>query len=743
MKRVCFLILFVVGFVRVNAEDMPNRYKKADSYVSKIDSLCFYNKINVSPIGESAKFWYMVNTPNGLEYFVVDAAKRSKNRAFDQKKIADIIASDSKDKIDPYRLKIINLTFTDDGKYVNFDFGKFNYKVDLKSYKSTKLPINEEQKSQRYWGASSRDDMSGRVKSPDGKSEAYIYGFNIWIKNVETGESKQYTFDGSQGEFYSSNFRWSSDSKRVASHKVEPVPVHQLYMIESSPKDQFLPKVHTRDYAKPGDALTLRFPVLTDIEKGTSAVIEFKDSRKQFGVTANEWSDDGSYFTFAFNARGHQEYIVYKVDAISGNCTPIIEEISNTFVYYNRLFRFNIESKGEIVWISERDGWRHLYLYDSNSGEVKKQLTKGEWIVKNVVRVDENRREIVFIGCGRDSGEDPYLEKYYLLNMDSGEIKPLTPENGSHKATFSADYSYFVDTYSRVDKEPITVLRDGRSGEVIMEIERCDISKALEAGWRYPEVFSAKGRDGKTDIWGIIKRPSDFDSTKTYPVIEYIYAGPHDSFVPKTFSVGNGVYPSALVELGFIVVQIDGMGTANRSKAFHDVAWKNLKDAGFPDRIAWMKQAAKKYPQMDINKVGIYGTSAGGQSTMSALLFHPEFYKVGVSACGCHDNRVDKIWWNEQWMGYPIEKQYSESSNVDNAYRLKGRLLLVVGELDDNVDPSSTLQVVNALMKAGKDFEYIMVPGMGHSSGNDWVERKRKDFFIKHLMNIEPTDWNK
>ncbi len=284
-------------------------------------------------------------------------------------------------------------------------------------------------------------------------------------------------------------------------------------------------------------------------------------------------------------------------------------------------------------------------------------------------------------------------------------------------------------------------MRDAKTGKILKKLEEGNIDALLATGWKLPEIFTAKGRDGITDIWGMIIRPSNFDPNKKYPIIEYIYAGPHDSFVPKSFATDSRGALHELAELGFIVVQCDGMGTSNRSKAFHDVAWKNLKDGGFPDRIAWISAAAKKYSYMDLDKVGIFGNSAGGQSSLGALLFHPDFYKVAVSSSGCHDNRMDKMWWNEQWMGYPIGKEYAESSNVDNAYRLQGKLLLILGELDDNVDPSSTMQVINQLIKANKNFDFLMVPGMKHSLGGDYGEHKRRDFFVKHLIGVDPPAW--
>jgi dipeptidyl aminopeptidase/acylaminoacyl peptidase len=336
-------------------------------------------------------------------------------------------------------------------------------------------------------------------------------------------------------------------------------------------------------------------------------------------------------------------------------------------------------------------------------------------------------------------GKDPYFVNYYRINFDGTGLTALTTADANHRVTFSPDRRYFVDLYSRVDMAPVFELHGGDDGRLLETLEKADISGLKAAGWKPPEVFVAKGRDGATDIYGVIYRPTNFDPSKKSPVIENIYAGPQDSFVPKSFQAYNQMQSQA--EIGFIVVQIDGMGTSNRSKAFHDVAWKNLKDAGFPDRILWHKAVAAKYPYYDITRVGLYGTSAGGQNSLGGLLFFPEFYKAAVSAAGCHDNRMDKIWWNEQWMGWPIGEQYAESSNVDNAWRLQGKVLLVVGEMDHNVDPSSTMQVVNQLIKHNKDFELLVVPGMDHGSGGAFGEHKRYDFFTRNLLDANPPQW--
>jgi dipeptidyl aminopeptidase/acylaminoacyl peptidase len=338
--------------------------------------------------------------------------------------------------------------------------------------------------------------------------------------------------------------------------------------------------------------------------------------------------------------------------------------------------------------------------------------------------------------------EDPYNIHYYRINLDGKKLTCLTPEPANHRVMLTGDKTgTIVDTYSSIAQPPVTVLRSAADGKVIATLETADITSLKAEGWQASEVFVAPGRDGKTDMWGLIRRPSHFDPTKKYPVIEYIYSGPGDQYVPKSFTPWMwGI--DELAELGFIVVQLDAMTTSFRSLEFEQVCYKNLKDAGFPDRIEWIKAAARKYPYMDISRVGIYGCSAGGQEALGALLFHPEFYKAAYAACGCHDNRMDKIWWNEQWMGYPVDSSYVACSNVENAKNLQGKLMLVVGEMDDNVDPSSTYQVVNALQKANKDFEFILLPGAHHTMGEAYGDHKRYDFFVRNLLGVEPPSWH-
>jgi len=586
----------------------------------------------------------------------------------------------------------------------------------------------------------------------DGKWEAVIQNYNVFLRQTGSKEpAMPLSQDGSEGNYYTfRTLAWSPDSTKLVAYHTRPGYDRQVHFIESSPADQVQPKHTSMTYRKPGDALDIAVPAMFDIATKKQIDIDNALFPSAYNLTEPVWWKDSRAFTFEYNQRGHQVYRVIEVEAQTGRTRALIDEQSKTFIYYNRLgpglsagrtYRHDVNDGKEIVWASERDGWEHLYLYDGVTGKVKNQITRGEWVVRNVNYVDDDKRQIWFEAGGMNSGQDPYFTHYYRINFDGTGLVKYTQADGNHTVTYSPDRQYYVDTWSRVDLPPVSQLRRTEDQKVIAELEKADASALLAAGFKFPEVFVAKGRDGKTDIWGVIIRPTNFDPNKKYPVIENIYAGPQGSFVPKSFSPPAA--DQAIAELGFIVVHIDGMGTNNRSKAFHDVAFKNLGDAGFPDRILWHKAAAAKYPYYDITRVGIFGTSAGGQNAMGAMLFHPEFYKVSVTNSGCHDNRMDKMWWNEQWMSWPLGPHYGASSNVDNAPRLQGKVLIIVGEMDSNVDPSSSLQVVNALVKAHKHFDMLFIPGQNHGVGVLASEHYRDDYFVHNLLGVEPPDWNK
>ena len=728
------------------AQVQPADYERAANLREKFQSLVFNTMDGGSWIGKTTRFWYRKSTEDGYEFFIVDAANVSKNKAFDHSRLAAALSEVLKEDVDPKKLPFRTIEFTPDEKSIRFDIEGWTYTCDLLSYSCEKgEPVRSRRRSGfTMWerGPAPEAESTETKTSPDGKWDAFIKNYNLYVRAKEGEDDIALSFDGSEGNYYTfQSIVWSPDSKQLAAYRLKRGYHRMIHYVESSPDDQLQAKHHQMEYAKPGDALDIDVPVLFVVETKTQIMVDNSLFPNPYDMSRIEWRKDSRAFVFEYNQRGHQVYRIIEVDT-NGTARAVISEEEDTFFCYSyNKYRYDLADGDEIIWMSERDGWNHLYLYDGRTGSVKNQITEGEWVVRGVDKVDEDKRQIYFRASGMNPGQDPYFIYGYRINFNGTGLTALTQGNGHHSISYSSDTRFYFDTWSRVDNPPITELHRSSDGKVIMQVEKANIDKLVEAGWRAPEVFVAKGRDGVTDIWGIINRPLNFDPDEKYPVIEYIYAGPHGAFVPKSFSALSRM--QSLAEMGFIVVQCDGMGTNYRSKAFHDVAWKNLGDAGFPDRILWHKAIAAKFPYYDIDRVGIYGNSAGGQNALGGLLFQPEFYKAAVSSCGCHDNRMDKIWWNEQWMGWPLGPEYAAASNVDNAYRLEGKLLLILGEMDTNVDPASTMQVVDALIKADKSFDFLYIPGAGHGMGGDYGQRKMIDFFVYNLQGLHPPNWNK
>ena len=570
--------------------------------------------------------------------------------------------------------------------------------------------------------------------SPDGNWRAMILQNNLVLEPTGGGTSISLTSDGSEDHPYCTPIHWAPNSKSVIAFRAKKVVSRQIHIVQSSPPDQVQPKLKSIDYPKPGDPIFQPLPHLFDVENRREVAVDQTLFANPWSISQAAWAPDSSEFSFAYNQRGHQVMRVVGIQRESGATRAIIEDSSKTFIDYSQKFYLRrIPASREILWASERDGYNHLYRIDELTGTVKNPITRGKWNVREVVEVDESKRQILIKVLGA-SGQDPYHTHFARVNFDGSGMTRLTESDGDHRIEFSPDRKFILATWSRADHPPVTELRRADDGKRVAELERADDSALARTGWSRPERFIAKGRDGESDIHGIIVRPSGFDPKKKYPVVEDIYAGPHDHFVPKSFQPWSGLNERA--ELGFILVKIDGMGTNWRGKAFHDVSWKNLMDSGFPDRIAWIKAAASKRRWMDLTRVGIYGGSAGGQSTLAGLLHHGNFYQVGVADCGCHDNRVDKIWWNEAWMGWPVDESYARNSNVTHVAKLTGKLMLIVGELDTNVDPASTAQVVNALTQADKDFEFVPIMNAGHGAAETpFGKRRRAEFLVRHLRD--------
>lgn len=725
-------------------------YDRADRLAETVRGKVYRDRVIPHWFAGNDRFWYRVDLAGGVkEFLVVDAIKKERSPAFDHFALARTLAKESGKPVDPEKLPFDRIVCDDDGS-IRFEFDGKAWRYDRT--KNTiaigdKLPAADPSseppaesgrgRGREPRGLREQPDSPRGADSPDGAWTVKIQDNNVLLIDKKTKAETRLSSEGTDSDAYESGVYWFPDSSRFVAIRTAKGDDRKVHLVQSSPADRLQPKLLSYDYLKPGDRVPISKPHFFEI--ATKKEIPIADTlfSNPYEINHIRIRKDGGEFTFVYNARGHQVLRLVGVDARTGATRAVIDETSKTFIdYAHKQFSYYLDDTNEIIWMSERDGWNHLYLIDRTTGYVKNQITRGEWIVRGIDKIDEARREIRFRAGGLAPGQDPYYIHYCRIAFDGSGLVDLTPGDGTHEITYSPDRRHYLDRYSRVDLPPVVELRRTEDGALLLEVERADWSALLAMSWRVPERFVSKGRDGIVDIYGVIIRPTNFDPSHKYPVIEQIYAGPQGSFVPKRFAPYLPM--QSLAELGFIVVQIDGMGTSNRSKAFHDVCCKNLADAGFPDRILWLKAAAAKYPYLDLTRVGIYGGSAGGQNALGALLWHGDFYKVAASDCGCHDNRMDKIWWNELWMGWPIGPHYAEQSNVVNAHKLTGKLLLTVGELDHNVDPASTMQVVNALIKADKDFDLLVIPGVDHGGGGKYAERRRRDFFVRHLLGVEP-----
>ena len=765
------VISSVCGYAQLTRSDYERALDLQDRFNGLVDHL------PEAPewVEGTSRFVYRESIRTGAEektgafrFVLVDVGSKTSQPAFDAQRLAASLTKASGAPVQADHLPFKEFRFEDAQRSIAFIAADVHWKCHLEDYSCTKeLRSRERDPDDEGYDPTPKAENGDEhtVASPDGKWTAYVINDNLVIcplappeprlpaKDSHAENEKHQivlSMDGSADNYYAvSTIAWSPDSKHIAVYRIRPGYDRVVDYVESSPPNQLQPIHSTMVYPKAGDVLAFYQPVLFDLARRQQVEIDSALFPNQFSMSPLVWWKDGRGFTFEYNQRGHQLYRVVEVDAATGKARALIDEQSKTFINYEPLvrnqydhgkyFRRDLGDGKEIIWASERDGWEHLYLLDGKTGAVRQQITKGAWVVRSVDYVDEQQRTIYFSASGMAPGEDPYYVHGYKIRFDGTGLTPLTPEPADHAFAYSSDGQTFTDLYSTVDTAPTLVVRSARDGAVLMRVQTADLSQLIAAGWQAPEPFHTLGRDGKTEIWGVVYKPEKLDPSRRYPVIEDIYAGPQGSIVPKSFSLRA----EPLTALGFAVAQIDGMGTNNRSRAFHDVAWKNLKDAGFPDRILWHKALAAKYPWYDISRVGVFGTSAGGQSAMGALLFHPEFYSAAVSNSGCHDNRMDKIWWNEQWMGWPVGSQYSASSNVDNAWRLQGKLMLVVGEMDKNVDPSSTYQVADRLIKADKQFDLLVVPDGGHGAGGRYGQLKLMDFFVRNVLGEKTPDWNR
>jgi dipeptidyl-peptidase 4 len=778
--RLLFILICSLSIVHnVLAEELETLYQRAQSLIRRTEGKVFRDTVRPTWLPGNQRFWYRVNIGLDVSEFVlVDASTGTIRRASSLQELdlpeGERLSTSKLQSLKPKRSRrtgeetswkiknaladSVEVYWVDTaGERRSYGRVQAGTTKELHTYaghvwlvsdalgnplgffEATVAPMEVEVDGQPVIDEQEKSKPevpSAKGQSPDGKWTVRIENHNVVLVSSD-GENTPLTTDGTEQQPYRGPIRWANDSQHAVVLRVNEVERREVTVVETSPRNQVQPKLMKYDYLKPGDDLPQVRPALIHVNDKKLQVISDELFKNAFTERANldiRWSPSSTEFYFNYNQRGHQLYRVLAVNATNGLVRIVVEERSQTFIEWSdKTWREWLDDTNELLWMSERDGWAHLWLYDTSAGSVKNQITRGDWVVRQVLKVDAAKRQAWFLAGGVRSQDDPYYRHLCRVNFDGSGFVVLTDGEGDHSIEFSPSMQYFIDRWSRVDQPSVTELRRSEDGQLVCELERADIMRLLESGWTTPERIVSKGRDGSTDIYGILIKPSHFDPSKKYPVVEEVYAGPHGAFTPKTF--GRLTRQHMIAELGFIVVQADGMGTDERGKRFQDACWKNLEDAGFPDRIAWIKAVAQSRSWMDLTRVGIYGGSAGGQTAMRALIDHHDFYKVAVADCGCHDNRMDKIWWNEQWLGWPVDESYRRSSNVEHAHRMQGKLLLIVGELDNNVDPASTMQVVGALQKAGKAFEFMPIIGAGHGAAETpYGSQRRIDFLIRNLL---------
>lgn len=695
-------------------------------------------------IAKTNRFWYRKASPKGVEFFLVDSSQNTTKPAFDQARLATALSKETKREFKPTELPFDTFEFSEDGKSVHFQIESASWSCNLETYNCK----------------AAREPSAGPYEneSPSKEWIAYVKNFNLYVRYVPTGEIVQLTRDGEQGWEYATPIPslrpmvtqgtqepkqrpavfWSPDSSKLVTYRMDTRNAGQFTNLQFVPPGQLRPRAFRVVYPLPGEALPMAEPIVFDVRKGKRIDVKTDPLEMQFrGGPGFEWFPDSKGFYYDHGERGEKEIELRTVDADTGEQRVVIREKSDRYVDPGETFFRFLHESGEVLWSSERDGWNHLYLYNQKTGELKNQVTLGPWVLRRIVDVDEKSRRVYFLANGREKDEDPYQTHLYSVGLDGKGLNLLTPENANHTVSVSPDHLYFVDSASRPDLPGQAVLRNTKDGSQVRILEQTEAAALLQMGWKYPMPFHGKAKDGTTDLYGLIWRPTNFDAAKKYPIIEMAYTGPQAFFVPKTFGAAMRGLQS-VAELGFVVVMVDGRGTTGRSRAFHEYSYHNPGGA-FEDHVAMIQQMAAQNPYMDITRVGIFGTSAGGYGAAHAILVFPDFYKVCVSISGDHDARLDKAWWNELYQGYPVGPDYAEQSNVTLADRLKGHLLIVHGDVDDNVHVVETMRFADALMKANKDFDMLIVPNMYHGEGgNLYLVRRRWDYFVEYLLGVTP-----
>jgi dipeptidyl-peptidase-4 len=774
----CVAVILVSGGMALAQTTLTAAdYGQAEKFMPyNVTPLVYHGAVRATWLADE-RFWYRTTTPEGSEFILVDPANGTRKPAFDHAKLAAALSTAANAHYDGSHLPFQHFDLTPDGASITFSVSGHRYTCDTAGTRCAAAAATPSgPASDDPAGRAARAGLGGMrndALSPDGTKLAFIRADNLWIRDTATGKETQLTTDGVKDFGYATDNAgwihsdrpivvWSPDSKKIATFQQDQRQVGEMYLVDTRVGH---PKLQAWKYPLPGDEQVAMIQrVIIDLA-GTSGpngprVIRLKMDPDQHRSTLCdhvacrgqewadvEWSVDGTQLAFVSTSRDHKREQVKMADAATGDVRDVFEEKVDTFYESGNgtrpSWRF-LPSTNEIIWFSERDGWGQLYLYDAKTGALKHQITSGDGNVVQLLKVDEKERVLYFTGVGKEKGVDPYFRSLYRIDIDGKHLRHLTPEDADHDISLSSSGRYVLDVYSKPDVPPVSVLRSTTDGKVIVELERADISKLLATGWKPPMPFTVKARDGVTDLYGLLYRPTKFDPTKKYAIVNHIYPGPQTGSVgTRGFSPGRGDQQS-LAELGFVVFELDGLGTPWRSKKFHEAYYANMGDNTLPDQVAGMKELAQQYSWIDIDRAGIYGHSGGGFAAADAMFRYPDFFKVGISEAGNHDNRVYEDDWGEKWQGLLERKSddttnYDDQANQNHAKNLKGKLLLAHGTLDDNVPPYNTLLVVNELIKANKDFDLLLLPNRRHGFGSEpYMVRRRWDYFVKNLLGAEP-----
>jgi dipeptidyl-peptidase-4 len=768
LLRSAALFVWLTGAATAQTTQLTQAdYARAERWMNYNVNPLVYHSVDHPTWMEDGRFWYRDHSAEGATYLLVDPSKKTKGPAFDHAKLASALNAAlasaqqqaGRTALAAGSMELSELSLSAGDKIITFSMDGRRWHCDL-SGSSVCAPADKTSKEGQ--------DVPTAV-SPDGKKAVFVRSWNLWMRDTATGKETQLTTDGVKDYGYATDnagwqhtdrpiVLWSPDSKKVATFQQDQRKTGEMYLV---PVTNRHPKLEAWKYPLVGDKdVTMIERVVIEVD--TAKVVRLKMPPDQHrsticdDVSCNggwedvQWSDDSKQLAFVSTSRDHKQEWLRVANTETGEVREVMSETAPKF-FESGIDHVNwkyLWGSDEVLWFSERDGWGQMYLYDGKTGHLKNQITHGEGNVAQVLIVDPSERELYFVGTGKEKGRDPYFRFFYSIHFDGSGMKLLTPENEDHEITASSDGRYFVDVASTPTTPQVSVVRDD-DGRSVMEVAKQDISKLVAAGWAPLTPITVKARDGKTDLYGFLFKPTNFDSSKKYPIVNNVYPG------PQTGSCGSRSFTAAhhdlqsLAELGFVVVCIDGMGTPWRSKAFHEFYYGNLGDNTIPDQVAGMKELAARYPWIDIDRAGIWGHSGGGNATAAAMFNYPDFFKVGIAESGNHDQRDYEDDWAEKWAGLEVvnsdgTSNYDGQANQNLVKKLKGHLLLAHGTMDDNVPMNNTLVLVDALIKANKDFDLLLIPNAHHGYGaaSPYMTRRRWDYFVRYLAGeIPPREY--